>query len=220
MPDDIWAVVPMKDTRHSKQRLSGALSPALRQRLAIAMFADVLDVLFDSKNLAGILVVTEDAEITRLATARGARIITDGATQGHTGAVLAAARILTAERRGGMLAVPGDIPLLTSAEIETLLAAHQPAPCFTIVPAHDGRGSNAVVLSPPDIVPLQFGGTSFAPHIATARRLGVRVVEVHLAGIALDIDDPNDITRFLRIPSNTRARKILCTESEKEARLF
>jgi hypothetical protein len=53
--------------------------------------------------------------------------------------------------------MPGDIPRLSSAEITATLAAHRVAPAFTIVPAHDDLGSNTIVCSPPDVVPLRFG---------------------------------------------------------------
>ena len=49
--------------------------------------------------LAGILVVTVDPVATSLAGRYGARIVTDGARDGHTGAVTAAARVLAREGR-------------------------------------------------------------------------------------------------------------------------
>ena len=206
---DVWAVVPVKDTRFSKQRLAGAFSAGVRQRLAIAMFADVLDVLCWCDGLAGILVVTEDSAIASVAAGRGARVVTEGATEGHTGAVMGGARVLAREGRGGMLALPGDVPLVSREEIGSLLAAHGDAPSFTIVAAHDGRGSNAVVMSPPDLMALRFGGDSFVPHVSAAERLGVVVRELRLPGIGLDIDEPADVARFLAMPSNTRARAVL-----------
>jgi 2-phospho-L-lactate guanylyltransferase len=206
---DIWAVVPVKRTTGSKQRLSGVLNPTLRQRLAIAMATDVLIALSAVRDLAGIAVVTVDPEVTELARRFGARIITDGAIEGHTGAVLAAARLLSSEHRGGMLSVPGDIPLVTPAEIETLLASHGTAPCFGIVPAHDRRGSNAVLLSPPLAVPLRFGDDSFQPHVASVTALGIPIHCHDLPGIALDIDTPADLTAFLRVNAETHARTLL-----------
>ena len=202
----------MKDTRFSKQRLSRAFSPALRQRLAIAMFADVMQALCDTPGLSGILVVTEDREAATIAGRCNARVVAEGARDGHTGAVMAGARRLAAERRAGMLALPGDIPLVTPAEIEAVLASRGEAPCCTLVPAHDHRGTNAVLLSPPDAMALQFGGDSFGPHVATANRLGLIVTSLALPGIALDIDDPEDVQRFLDQPAPTRARTLLLSE--------
>jgi 2-phospho-L-lactate guanylyltransferase len=104
-----------------------------------------------------------------------------------------------------MLTMPGDIPLVTPDEIGRLLAAHRPAPSFTIAPSHDEQGSNAILLSPPDAVPLRFGDDSFFPHLAAAEAHGVAPTIVRLPGIALDIDNPADLLHFAALGSRTRA---------------
>jgi 2-phospho-L-lactate guanylyltransferase len=206
---DIWAVVPVKDTTQAKQRLGAAVPAELRQRLALAMMEDVLAALVAATGLAGIAVVTIDPAATELARRYGARVLDDGARDGQTGAVEAAARLLAREGRGAMLAMPGDIPLVTPAEIFTFIAAHDRVPDFVIAPAHDGRGSNAILCAPPGRVPLRFGNDSFRPHLDAARRAGIEPTIVSLPGIGLDIDQPQDLAAFLEIPSATRARLLL-----------
>jgi 2-phospho-L-lactate guanylyltransferase len=207
---DIWAVVPVKDTADAKQRLEAVLPPALRQALALAMLEDVLDALAGARGLAGRLLVTIDPAAQALAARYGAVCVEDGARDGHTGAVTAASRRLAAEGRGGMLTLPGDIPLVTAAEINRLIAAHRQAlrqtrPCFTIAPSHDEKGSNAIIVSPPDAVTLRFGDDSFFPHLAAAAARGIAPTVLHLPGIALDIDNPADLAHFARLGSRTRA---------------
>jgi 2-phospho-L-lactate guanylyltransferase len=204
-PSEIWAVVPVKETEGSKQRLASALSATARQAIVLAMLEDVLAALSIAQGLAGIVLATLDPQAIKLAARYGAQCIDDGARDGHTGSVTAAARRLKAEGADGILQVPGDIPLITPAEIETLLAAHKPAPSFTIAPSHDELGSNAVLLSPPDAVPLRFGDDSFFPHLAAARACGIEPTIVRLPGIALDIDNPVDLAHFSRLGSHTRA---------------
>jgi 2-phospho-L-lactate guanylyltransferase len=106
---------------------------------------DVLDAVSAVRQLAGMLVVPVDPVAASLAGRYGARIITEAAREGHTGAVAAAARLLAREGQAGMMAMPSDIPRLSSAEIAATLAADQAAPAFTIVPAHDDLGSNTIV---------------------------------------------------------------------------
>ncbi len=209
---DLWAVVPVKERASAKERLSPMLRPETRHALALAMLEDVLAALTATPGVAGLLVVTVDPEAGRLAATYGARLIEVGARDGHTGAVTAAARLLAAEQRSGILTLPGDIPLVTPAEIARLLAAHLPAPSFTIVPSHDERGSNAIACSPPDAVPLRFGENSFYPHLKAAEMAGIRPNVVHLPGIALDIDNPEDLVSFMRIDSSTRARAVLAED--------
>jgi 2-phospho-L-lactate guanylyltransferase len=201
----IWAVVPVKDTAAAKQRLAAAVPPALRQQLMLAMLEDVLAALAEAAGLAGWLLVTTDPAAQRLASRYGADWLTEGAADGHTGAVAAAARHLATTGAAGMLTVPGDIPLVTAAEITQLIEAHRPAPSFTIAPSHDELGSNAIIVSPPDAVPLRFGDNSFFPHFAAAEAHGIRPTVLHLPGIALDIDNPADLLHFAQLGSRTRA---------------
>ena len=206
---DIWAVVPIKETAQAKQRLKDAVPAELRPRLALAMAEDVLCALAAAPGLRGILVVTLDPAAGELARRYGARLMTAGARDGQTGAVRAAARALAHEGRAAMLTIPGDVPLATPEEIRDLLDAHDRVPDFLIAPAHDGRGSNAVLCAPPELVALQFGDDSFVPHVEAAKRIGLEPKILRLAGIALDIDNPRDLAAFLKIPSRTRTRALL-----------
>ena len=201
----IWAVVPVKDTAAAKQRLGTAVPQALRQQLMLAMLEDVLTALAVVPGLAGRLLVTTDPAAQRFATHYGFDWLTDSASDGHTGAVAAAARHLARQGAAGMLTMPGDIPLVTTAEIAQLLDAHQPAPSFTITPSRDELGSNAVIVSPPNAVPLRFGDNSFFPHLAAAKAQGIRPTVIPLPGIALDIDNPADLRHFAELGSRTRA---------------
>jgi 2-phospho-L-lactate guanylyltransferase len=210
---DVHAVVPIKDTKDAKRRLAGVLGAPRRRELALAMFEDVLATLSRVRELAGIVVITADPAAIAIARRYGARVSRQGAHDGHSGAVAAAARRLASQ---GMLTVPGDIPLVEADDIRKLVAVHRDASCrcaraFIIVPARDERGSNAVLCSPATAVPLRFGTDSFFPHLAAARRCGIEPTVLHLPRIALDIDTPDDLALFLATPSHTRARALLET---------
>ena len=195
---NVWAAVPVKTFAVAKHRLASLLTPAQRSALAAAMLEDVLSALAAAQ-LGGIMVNTEDATAAALARRFGAVVVAEDARDGHTAAVAAMARILGARGTSAMLALPGDIPRVTAAELEQVCAAgRRPPPAFAIVPAHDELGSNAVLVAPPDAVPLRFGDDSFFPHLDAARRHGVEPVVVKLPGIALDIDRPEDVYALLR----------------------
>src|SRR5688572_19633908 len=162
---DIWAVIPVKEFEGAKHRLSALLSPEQRRLLAETMLTDVLDAVAGAKRLAGIMLITLEPIARMMAERIGARVETEGARDGHTGSVTAGLRILAREGRGGFMTMPGDIPGVRAAEVDAVLAAHLPGPSFTISPAHDDLGSNAVICSPPDSVPLRFGENSYFPHL-------------------------------------------------------
>jgi 2-phospho-L-lactate/phosphoenolpyruvate guanylyltransferase len=200
-----WIVLPVKDLPRAKQRLAGILSAQERQELARAMLEDVLSALAASAGLAGILLVTRDAEARRLAARYGARVLAEATNRGHTAASSLAARTLAREAVAGMLQVPADIPLVTPDDVAALLQVHGEAPAVTLAPSRDERGTNAVACSPPDVMRLRFGDDSFSPHLRRAQALGIEPQIVRRPGLALDIDTPDDLAAFLAAPSPTRA---------------
>ncbi|HEY7298038.1 MAG TPA: 2-phospho-L-lactate guanylyltransferase [Xanthobacteraceae bacterium] len=205
----IWAVIPVKETAAAKQRLAASVPEHVREKLVLTMLEDVLAAVAAARGLAGLALVTVDPQAIAIAQRYGARILTDGARSGHTGAVAAAARVLACEGVDGMMQVPGDIPAATGDEITQVLARHRGAPAFTIVPSHDECGSNTVVVSPPDAVPLTFGENSYFPHLRTARECGIDPQIIRLPGIGRDIDNAEDLAAFAAMRSPTRTQALL-----------
>jgi 2-phospho-L-lactate guanylyltransferase len=201
----LWALVPVKNLRHAKQRLAGVLSAAERHAFFRAMLEDVLSVLSECRGLAGVALVTGDSEARELAACYGARVLDEGGDRGHTSASTFGARALAEEGVPGMVQLPADIPLLTPEDMDALLQAHACAPAVTLAPSRDERGSNALACSPPDVLPLRFGDDSYVPHLDRARALGIEPGIVHRPGFALDIDTGEDLLAFLATPSRTRA---------------
>jgi 2-phospho-L-lactate guanylyltransferase len=204
-----WAILPVKEMAGAKQRLAALLSPVERIALMRVMLRDVMAALSAAQGLAGIALVTLDPWAQAVAPEYGALIITDGARQGHTGAVTAAAALLKAEGADAIITLPGDIPAVQTPEIEALIKAAQARACFIIAPAHDEQGSNAILMSPPDAVKLRFGEDSYFPHLAAARAAGITPQILRLPGIAMDIDHPEDIARFAGIPEAKDTQTLL-----------
>ena len=205
----LWAVVPVKDIENAKQRLAYVLKPHERQQLFRIMLEDVFTALAEVDQLAGVMVVTGDAWAIEFAEKYGFQVMFETENLGHTHAVMTTARKLAEQGVSGMLTLPGDVPLVTSDEIVKIIRAHRDTPAFTIVPARDKLGSNAIACSPPDIMVLRFGDNSFYPHLETARRTGIEPQVLELPGLALDIDRPDDLEEFLKTPSITKTYRYL-----------
>src|SRR5262249_11260531 len=157
------------------------------------------------------MVNTVDPRAATLAERYGARVVSEGARDGHTGAVNGMARVLAAEGDAALLTVPGDIPRVTAGEIDAIVAARRPAPSFTIAPppapppppppsprAPPPRAPTAGCAPPPSAVPWRSGDDSFYPPRAAPRAGGTDPIIVPLAGIGLDIAHPADLMAFLR----------------------
>jgi 2-phospho-L-lactate/phosphoenolpyruvate guanylyltransferase len=196
-------MIPVKETAGGKSRLESVVPPHLRPGLVLAMLRDVLDAVAGVRNIAGLVVITVDAAAIAVAQRYSARIMTEGATTGHSGAVNTAASILATEGKRGFLQMPSDIPLVSSDEISALVDMCRETPSFIIAPSNDGLGSNGVLVSPPSAVPLTFGDDSYLPHLRMAEKCGIRPKIVRLRGFGLDIDRPDDLYEFARLRSDT-----------------
>jgi 2-phospho-L-lactate/phosphoenolpyruvate guanylyltransferase len=92
------------------------------------------------------------------------------------------------------------MPLLRASDVESVLAQvpqDTMAPFALLVPSHDRLGTNALLLAPPDVIELRFGHDSFAFHMSRVAAQGLPVRFFENERIALDIDEPKDLERFL-----------------------
>jgi 2-phospho-L-lactate guanylyltransferase len=200
-------LVPIKNTSTAKQRLSEILDQPSRTKLAQAMLHDVLTALHDWKNRPSVGIVTGDPYASALALEYGFEIIPDPENPGETGAIEIATRICVERGEDSTLVIPADIPLIQGWELEEILNV-APREGSVLVPAGDGRGTNAAFRRPADLFPLRFGNDSFKPHHAAAQATGKRCVVLNLPGIAVDVDNPEDLHQLASLPGETRAQRM------------
>jgi 2-phospho-L-lactate/phosphoenolpyruvate guanylyltransferase len=200
-------LVPIKNTASAKQRLASILDQPARTRLAQAMLTDVLTTLHEWKNRPKVGIVTSDSYAIKLAAEYGFEVIPDPDNPGETGAIEMATRVCMERREQSTLVVPADIPLIEAWELEEIYK-HAPVEGSVLVPAADGRGTNAALRRPGNLFALRFGNDSFKPHHAAAQATGKPCVVLNLPGIAVDVDNPPDLQQLLSLPGNTRAQRL------------
>jgi 2-phospho-L-lactate guanylyltransferase len=188
------AILPIKSFGAAKQRLAGMLGSGSRRALAQAMFLDVLASLRRSSAIDSIAVVTGDLAAESAAAGRGTMILPDEREQGQSAA--AEIGIEYALRCGyeRALLVPGDTPLLATADLADLLdrsAADELG--IAIVPDRHGTGTNALLLSPPDAIAPSFGPQSLERHIAAAQASGRPHRVEQTQSLLFDVDTPEDM---------------------------
>lgn len=197
---NVVALIPVKGFRNAKQRLSPLLSCAARELLAEAMFHDILAHVRMACGIAATFVVTGDDKVASIALTAGAEVIRESAENGETGAVDFARLELKRAGCEAVLIIPGDMPLVRAADIEMVLAQvpeDAVAPFALLVPSHDRLGTNALLLAPPDVIELRFGHDSFNFHLGQVRARGLPLRCFENEHLALDIDEPKDLERFL-----------------------
>lgn len=200
-------LIPVKNLANAKQRLASILDQPTRTELAQAMLFDVLDAVRQCRCKA-VALVTRDPFAIKLARYFNFQVIPDNTNSGETDAIAAATQVCEANGIESTLVIPGDIPLIQASELDQILDA-APATGSVLVPAGDGRGTNAVLRRPAGLFPLRFGNDSFQPHLAAARATHQPCVVVSLPGIALDIDNPSDLRQLAIAPGETRSQQLV-----------
>jgi 2-phospho-L-lactate/phosphoenolpyruvate guanylyltransferase len=201
-------LVPIKNLTNAKQRLAALLDQATRTELAQAMLFDMLEVVSQCKARSEVGLVTTDVFAIKLARHFGFQVIPDQANSGETDAIAMATQFCESQGIKSTLVIPGDIPLIQASELDQILDA-APDEGSVIVPAADGRGTNAILRSPSGLFPLRFGNDSFKPHVAAARATGKPCVVVSLPGIGLDVDNPFDLKQLADAPGETRSQQLV-----------
>ncbi len=203
-------MVPVKDLSKAKERLSSLLSQEQRTKLAYAMLEDVLNALKGSKQADRLFVVTMDGRAINMAEDMGIETILETEQKGESESVDYASSLCNDMGAESVLVVPGDAPLITSEDIDSIFEKEEDSPSVILIPARDEMGTNAILRKPPDAIPSRFGSDSFRKHKREAERKNIPCKTYENARIALDIDNPEDLKEFISRESDTRAYKEFC----------
>ena len=207
----MWALLPLKRFQQAKRRLKDSLTLTQREAFFHAMVEDVLTALAGSERLAGVLVISADERTHALASEYGAEWLRERGPCDLNGAITQGAQYLADAGREGVMVVPGDVPLITSAEVDNIVSLHGPSPAVTIVPASGDDGTNALLVSPPRLIEFAYGKGSREAHLAAARAAGVTPQRIASPGFAVDIDRPDELHTLLASGARRRSVEFLRT---------
>jgi len=200
-----WTVVmPVKSLAAAKSRLAHPSPHAL----SLAFLLDALDAVLATPDVAEVIVVTGDPEVTAAASEAGCRIVDD---RGHPGINAAAAWGASHATDGGVAVMVSDLPCLTPAACATALRlAAQHATSF--LPDADGQGTTMWFATPGHEVGTAFGVGSRAAHAGA----GAVDLVVHHPGDAeallparRDVDTLADLTDARRVGVGPHCRALL-----------
>lgn len=195
-------ILPVKGLKRAKQRLAGVLSDEDRLAVATALFEDALDLCSSFEELSW-WVVSDDTQVLGAAAQRGFETLGDPG-EGLNVALRLGLEAVMARGATSVTVIPSDIPLAWKGDLQDLVDTGATSD-VVLVPARDG-GTNALYLSPPDLLEPRFGKRSFLAHLAEAERLGKRCSILSLPRMELDIDTVEDIDAYLARPKGAETR--------------
>ena len=200
------ALVPVKRLSDGKSRLLPELGADARETLCLAMLGDLLEALGASERVSRVAVVTPDDDVAELARGAGA-VSLRFERPGLNPALDHGAAALALGTDEALLVVLGDVAGARAEDIDALYGELDSLGGRGVVLAASSDGGSAALLrSPHDAIPTRFGRASAKAHRDEAEGRGVPFCECVLESLALDLDDADDVERFLATASAGGAR--------------
>ncbi|MFQ5613146.1 MAG: 2-phospho-L-lactate guanylyltransferase [Anaerolineae bacterium] len=191
----LYCLIPAKPFDQAKTRLSPLLSRAERAALSRLLLQRTVRL---ARTVGEVVVVSRSNRTRRAAKAAGAWTLIEAGT-GLNPALRQARAWALAQGAEAILVLPGDLPLLSAADLRAITQAGRGAPAVVIAPCRREEGSNALLLRPPHLIDFHFGPGSFRRHLAAARRRGIEPAIYRAPNLALDLDLPTDLRRYRAI---------------------
>lgn len=201
------ALVPLKDLVQAKTRLAGVLRPSERRALAQAMVEDVLEVVACHPSLCRVVLLSDDPSASLLAAKYAIQCwperelgTTEGGPCGLNSLIGSASRRLLDElEEEPVLVLHGDLPLLGSADITAVLDYQRESQGLVIGCDRLGSGTNLLAFDANSTPRFCFGRGSCERHRQAAVDASIPVGVIRRPGIALDIDEPDDLAALLAV---------------------
>jgi 2-phospho-L-lactate/phosphoenolpyruvate guanylyltransferase len=202
----LHAIVPVRGLSDGKGRLGEALDAEEREALVLGLLDRTLTVLGDLPACQVVHVVSRDPLIRRLASARGAKAISDShesVSEGLNDALRLGRAAALAGGATAVLCLPADLPVLSVPALERLIDAADAAltagagqPIAVVAPSDARDGTNALLLSPPQVIEPAFGPASLEAHLRAAASADATVQLVTDSELGFDLDTPDDLERL------------------------
>ena len=195
-------ILPVKRLDRAKQRLVPHVTEDERRAIADALLDDALDLCAAADGYTWWVVSDDDAVLAR-ARKRGFETVIDPG-DGLNAALSAAIGAASAAGAESVTIIPTDVPLAWTGDLQDIADTGATSD-VVVVPARDG-GTNALYLSPPDVIEPRFGEHSFKEHLRAAEERGKRCAILALTRLELDIDTIEDVDAFLARPKAAETR--------------
>jgi 2-phospho-L-lactate/phosphoenolpyruvate guanylyltransferase len=183
-----WAIIPLKEPQACKTRLRGALSGAERRWLVARMARHVVDTARSCGAVDHVAILGPE----RHGMDSSIQLIEDRGPDLNA-ALSSAFEYLRAAGVDKVVVLPGDLPLLQTADVQALAQAADVG--VGIAPDVANTGTNALSFTVLRPIRPAFGPNSFSRHCADAARAGLLLRIVRSPSLALDVDDVVSLKR-------------------------
>jgi 2-phospho-L-lactate guanylyltransferase len=204
----LFVIIPVKRLANAKSRLASLLTDDERKQFCLKMLEDVLRTVKSTKHAHETIVVSKDPLVSQIAKNFEVTYLKERKT-GLNRTVSEAVNWCIEMGAMSVLVLPADIPLVAPTDLNRIFTLGKKA-SMVISPSRNGKGTNALLLTPPKVIPAVYGPCSFQRHVKKAAKLKISFCKYRSQRIALDIDTVEDLTYFVSLGAKeTSAYKVL-----------
>lgn len=191
------ALVPVKTLARAKSRLAGKLDLPARAQLMHDTLRRTLQALHEIESISQVVVITRDEEVSGWSRQWGAVVLHEHEEGLNESLREARAQYADAD---SLLIVPADLGWLDAHDIRAMAALAVQTSAVIIAPDRHDRGTNALLLRPPDVIDFRFGQGSAQAHAQLAQDKGVTAQWYRSSSTSLDVDEPSDLALYGAAP--------------------
>jgi 2-phospho-L-lactate/phosphoenolpyruvate guanylyltransferase len=189
----LWAIIPVKPFNKGKSRLSDILSVEKRTLLNSTMLSRTIRTLKSVHEIHHIIVVSRDSSALSIAHDFDVKTIQEKGVIDLNRALKRAAIVAKAYSADAILIIPSDLPLLEPSDVSGFLSNRKGGREMIVAPDRRKEGTNALYLSPPDLIDFKFGVNSLQLHIDEVQKSGTPFSIFENFNFGLDIDISQDL---------------------------
>ena len=208
----LWVIVPARGIAQGKSRLGPRLDAPERARLNRWMLANTLEIVSRwQQGLSRCVVVSACPRVVFIARRSGADALREPRpSRGLNRAIAHALAVVRRRSARSVLILPVDLPLLSDDALDRMVDSMASGVRCVIAPDVARTGTNALLLRAGARFDLSFGRESFARHLDGAKSAGLRIAVRDHPDLRIDVDTPNDFTRWIERSSRRSAsRRVL-----------
>ncbi len=210
-----WAVLPVKRYSVGKSRLRLLFSDADLVELNRQLFESTFTKLQEIPTIDRILVVSREDHALEWSNSHGGVALLEDDPSSLNAAISKAQEHACKAGVERVMVLPSDLPLMTSKDLNSLIRLADGAHKLVIVPDHYQSGTNALVMSDPDLIQPRFGSGSFRKHTKQAMEKNAELVVYLNENIQWDLDTSLELYRMI----NTEPELNILSQLRKEISL-
>lgn len=199
-------IIPVKELGKAKATFAEILSDELRRELVLSMLEDMLNAIQRVETVEAV-VVAPDKEVENFAKNLKTDVVLEPGVGLNRALEMAIGESIDLNF-SQILILPADLPLIEPEDINSILDLVSGDRAVVITPSKE-NGTNALLVKPPDLMNLQFGGESFPDHVEEARSRGVKPRIYRSENIERDIDKPPHLLKLETLGKGTKTHLFL-----------